>query len=81
MHRPLSRLWRLLPLKVYVVYGDSCQFKRTQESGDFMVAWNLVFGIARVTRNLWIKPALQVVDVVASAFEDKEEKKVEDVKP
>jgi hypothetical protein len=29
MHRPLSRLWRLLPLKVYVVYGDSCQFKRT----------------------------------------------------
>jgi general stress protein CsbA len=46
-----------------------------------MVAWNLVFGIARVTRNLWIKPALQVVDVVASAFEDKEEKKVEDVKP
>jgi len=22
MHRPLSRLWRLLPLKVYVVYGD-----------------------------------------------------------
>ena len=46
-----------------------------------MVAWNLVFGIARVTRNLWIKPALQVVDVVASAFEDTEEKKVEDVKP
>ena len=46
-----------------------------------MVAWNLVFGIARVTRNLWIKPALQVVDVVASAFEDKEEKKVKDVKP
>jgi general stress protein CsbA len=46
-----------------------------------MVAWNLVYGIARVTRNLWIKPALQVVDVVASAFEDKEEKKVEDVKP
>ena len=46
-----------------------------------MVAWNLVYGIARVTRNLWIKPALQVVDVVASACEDKEEKKVEDVKP
>ena len=49
--------------------------------GISMVAWNLVFGIARVTRNLWIKPALEVVDVVASAFEDKEEKKVEDVKP
>jgi hypothetical protein len=29
MHRPLSRLWRLLPLKVYVVYGDNSQFKRT----------------------------------------------------
>jgi hypothetical protein len=44
-----------------------------------MVAWNLVYGIARATRNLWIKPALEVVDVVASAFQDKEEKKVEEV--
>jgi general stress protein CsbA len=44
-----------------------------------MVAWNLVYGIARVTRNLWIKPALQVVDVVASAFEDKDEENVEKV--
>jgi hypothetical protein len=52
-----------------------------RKAGISMVAWNLVYGIARATRNLWIKPALQVVDVVASAFEDKEEKKVEDVKP
>jgi hypothetical protein len=44
-----------------------------------VVAWNLVFGIARVTRNLWIKPAFQVVDVVASAFEDKDEENVEEV--
>jgi hypothetical protein len=62
-----------------VVYGDNSQFNRTSESGDFMVAWNLVYGIARATRSLWIKPALEVVDVVASAFEDKEEKKVEEV--
>ena len=40
-----------------------------------------MYGIARATRNLWIKPALDVVDVVASAFEDEEDKKVEDVKP
>ena len=41
----------------------------------------LEFGITMATRNLWIKPALDVVDVVASAFEDEEDKKVEDVKP
>ena len=50
-----------------------------RKAGISMVAWNLVYGIARATRNLWIKPALDVVDVVASAFEDKDEENVEEV--
>ena len=39
----------------------------------------LEFGITMATRNLWIKPALDVVDVVASAFEDKDGENVEEV--
>ena len=44
-----------------------------------MVAWNLVFGIARVTRNLWIKPALNAAEAVATVFVDKDVQNADDV--
>jgi len=44
-----------------------------------MVAWNLVYNIARVTRNLWIKPALNVAEAVATVFVDKDVENADDV--
>jgi hypothetical protein len=42
-----------------------------------MLPWNFIYNVARVTRNLWVPPALDAVEVVATVFADKDEESVD----
>jgi hypothetical protein len=42
-----------------------------------VLSWNLIYNIARITRRLWVPPALDAVEAVATVFVDKEEESVD----